>query len=741
MKLVLQQLKSGDVEIGEVPCPRGRRAHLLIQSRASLISAGTERMLIEFGRSSLLAKARAQPDKVRQVLDKIASDGLLPTLDAVFSRLGEPIPMGYCNTGVVAAVGEGGTEFQVGDRVASNGMHAEYVCVPKMLCAKIPDGVSDEDATFTVIGSIALQGIRLLAPTIGERIVVSGLGLIGLIAVQILRANGCRVLGIDIDPARLELARRFGCETVDLSSGADPVQAAMAFAGSEGADGVVVAAATKSSEPMRQAALMCRKRGRIVLVGSVGMELNRSDFYKKELSVHVSCAYGPGRYDPNYEDRGQDYPAAYVRWTAQRNFTAILDLLAAKSLNVGPLVTRTLPLIEAGQAYRALTADRATLGIILTYPSDSSRATSVVLPVAERASRPESQIVIGLIGAGNFARATLLPALRGHSARLRTIACSGGISGYHPARKYGFEILTTDYREVLNDPSINLVVITTRHDLHAGMTTEALAAGKHVAVEKPLCLNLEELDTVRRAYQAADGLQLLVGFNRRFSPHAVRMKELLDTRTQPMCMSMMVNAGVVGPESWVHDAQVGGGRIIGEACHWIDLMVFLTGSRVTRVGGTSVAASPGMAVREDKASVSLEFADGSIGTIHYFGNGAKSYPKETLEVFCDGKVLRLDNFRRLTGHGWTQFRKMRLWRQDKGHRQEFRRFIDAVVRGAAPVMPFDQIENVMMATFAAMRAMQEGSYVLVTRPGSVIETSGTESSETRQSGVPSVLSS
>lgn len=714
MKQVLQNLKSGVVEVAEVPCPMVRSGHLLIQTRASLISAGTERMLVEFGKGSLLAKARAQPDKVKQVLEKIRTDGLMPTLEAVFSRLDEPLPLGYCNAGVVVEVGDNVGDFKVGDRVVSNGPHAEYVCVPKNLCAKIPDGVSDEAASFTVLSAVGLQGIRLLNPTMGECFAVTGLGLIGLAAVQMLIANGCRVIGIDLDPSRLALARQFGAETVDVRSGADPVAAATAFSGGSGVDGVLITASAKSNEIMRQAAHMCRKRGRIVLVGVVGLELSRSDFYKKELSFQVSCSYGPGRYDQQYEDRGQDYPLPFVRWTQQRNFSAILDLLAGRRLDVDALISRRIAHGQADEAYRALTDEKDALGIILTYPGEvKTPVRTVGLSGPAVSSTAAGSAVIGLIGAGNFTKLTLLPALKGCPVRLRTIASAGGVSSYHSGRKFGFEQATTDYRSVLADPLVNLVIITTRHDLHASMTLEALAAGKHVAVEKPLCLNREELAAIRQAYEKATGLQLLVGFNRRFSPHAIRMRQLLQARSQPMCMSMMVNAGVTPPESWVQDARSGGGRIIGEGCHWIDLMVHLTGAPVTQVIATRIGESAGLQVRDDKMTITLSFSDGSIGTLHYFGNGHKSYEKETMEVFCDGKVLRLENFRRLIGWGWPGFSKMRLGRQDKGHHEEFRRLTEAIAHGGPPVMPFDEVENVMQATFAAVESAHAGAPVKV----------------------------
>lgn len=710
MKQVLQNLKSGAIEVAEVPCPMVRAGHLLIQTRASLISAGTERMLVEFGKGSLLAKARSQPDKVKQVLDKIRTDGLMPTLEAVFSRLDEPMPLGYCNAGVVLEVGAGVEGFKPGDRVVSNGAHAEVVCVPKNLCARIPDGVDDDAAAFTVLGAIALQGIRLCNPTIGETIVVTGLGLIGLMAVQMLLANGCRVIGIDIDPNRLALAAKLGAMTVNPAS-SDPAAAVTALAEGRGADGVIITASAKTNDIMKQAAQMSRKRGRIILIGVVGLELSRADFYKKELSFQVSCSYGPGRYDANYEERGQDYPAAFVRWTEQRNFQAILELMASRRLDVAPLISKRIAHGSAQEGYSALTHEREALGLVLKYPN-AGVAMSRVVPLAGAvASVPAAgRAVVGLIGAGNFAKMTLLPALKGLPVELRTIVSAGGVTSLHNGRRFGFAQAATDHREIINDPAINTVIIVTRHNLHAAMTLEALAAGKHVAVEKPLCLNARELDQIIAA-QKSSGRQLLVGFNRRFSPHAVKMKSLLAGRSQPMCLTATINAGVIPPESWTQDALVGGGRIIGEGCHWIDLMRYLTGAPITTVVATRIGEAPGVAVRDDKMTVTLTFADGSIGTLHYFGNGDKGYPKETIEVFGDGRVLRLDNFRLLTGYGWPSFRKLKTRRIDKGHGEEFRQFVQSVVNGGPPVMPMGEIENVTRATFAAVESAHSGQPV------------------------------
>jgi predicted dehydrogenase len=713
LKQILQNLKTGVIEIAELPSPMVRPGHLLIQTRASLISAGTERMLVEFSRGSILAKARAQPEKVKQVLDKIKTEGIFQTLDVVFSRLDEPLPLGYCNAGVVLEVGDGVNGFEVGDRVANNGPHAEIVCVPRNLCARVPEGVGDEQAAFTVLASVGLQGIRLLEPTLGESVAVVGLGLIGQVAVQMLAANGCRVLGIDPNRERLKLAEQFGARPVDLAAGVDPVAAAMAFTAGRGVDAVLITASSKSSDIVSQAAKMCRTRGRIVLVGVVGLELNRSEFYKKELTFQVSCSYGPGRYDAAYEDRGQDYPLGLVRWTEQRNFEAVLDLLAAGRLNVAPLINNRVEQAQAATAYQSLTGDANALGIVLTYPQEQPARKETIAHAITKDAAPAGRVVAGVIGAGNFAKITLLPRLKGLPIRWKAIADANAVAGVHVGRKFGFQQTTTDYREILADPEINLVLILTPHHLHARMVMEVLGAGKNAAVEKPLCLNAEELARLRGAMEKASGVQLMVGFNRRFSPHALKMKSLLASRTQPICMSMMVNAGYSPPDSWVQDPKIGGGRIIGEGCHWIDLMSFLAGAPVARVTAARVGPSPAVSIRDDKTTITLDFADGSIGTLHYFANGHYSYQKETLEVFCDGKVLRCDNFTALRGFGWSGFKKSKFWRWDKGHRGEYEALTQSIAKGGPPVLPFEQIENVTKATFAAVESAKSGQPVTI----------------------------
>ena len=717
MKQVLQNLKEGATVVADVPFPRARPGELLIQSRVSLVSAGTERMLVEFGRAGFIDKARQQPEKVKQVLHKVRTDGVLSTWEAVKSKLDQPLPLGYSNVGIVLEVGAGVEGFEVGDRVVSNGPHAEVVSVPKHLCAKIPDSVDDEQAVFTVIGAIGLQGIRLAQPTLGEVFVVIGLGLIGLATVQLLRANGCRVLGVDLDSTKVAIARKFGAETVNLAQGEDPVEAALRFSRGRGVDGVLITASTKSDQPVRQAAAMCRKRGRIVLVGVTGLNLERNEFYKKELSFQVSCSYGPGRYDPAYELHGQDYPVGYVRWTEQRNFEAVLDMLAAGTMDYRSLVSHRFPIERAHEAYQLLTTDEPYLGIILEYDRNGEvilKPEVVLRPAkSETVSKSPGNPVVGFIGAGNYAGRFLIPAFKQSGAQLDTIVTTGGVSGVHHGGKHGFRLASTDPAVVINSDRCNTVVIATRHDSHARYVCEALAAGKNVFVEKPLALTHEEINAIEKTLQArrkagVDPI-LMVGFNRRFSPHVKRMKALLDGVHEPKCLIMMVNAGAIPKEHWTQDRAIGGGRIVGEACHFIDLLRHLVGARIKRFSASRVGAVPGIDVVNDKSTITLEFEDGSMGTIHYFANGHPSFPKERLEVFCAGRVLQLDNFRRLRAMGWSGFRGMRTWRQDKGQMACVEAFITAIRKGESGPIPIEELLEVSRTVIDVdARLCQEG---------------------------------
>lgn len=694
MKQILQSLKTGATEVAEVPVPGVGRGQLLITTSCTLVSAGTERMLVEFGKAGWIDKARQQPDKVRMVLDKIKTDGLMPTVEAVFNKLDQPLPLGYCNVGRVAKVGAGETAFAVGDRVISNGKHAEVVSVPFNLCAKVPDSVSDDEAAFTVLGAIALQGIRLVQPTLGETVVVTGLGLVGLMTVQLLLAHGCRVLGLDFDPAKLALAKQFGAEVVDLAADQDPVAIATAYSRGRGVDAVIVTAATKSSEPMHQAALMCRKRGRIVLVGVTGLELSRDDFFKKELTFQVSASYGPGRYDPNYEEKGQDYPVGFVRWTEQRNFEAVLDMMADGRMNVKPLISHRFQIDEAEKAYELVGGGGPSLGILLEYPGiDLSQEARTVL-LGSHISPPPSPARggggVSFIGSGNYATAVLIPAFKAAGARLRSVASSAGVSGVHAGRKFGFEETTTDTDRLFADSETNTIVVTTRHDSHARFVKQALLAGKHVFVEKPLCLKLDELASIESscAVMASPPI-VMVGFNRRFAPQVQRMKQLLGGVSGPKAFVMTVNAGAIPADHWTQDWEVGGGRIVGEACHFIDLLRFLAGVPIT--GHQRMAMD---SATQDSVTLQLTFADGSIGAVHYFANGSKAFPKERLEVFAAGRVLQLDNFRKLTGFGWPGFSKMNLWRQDKGQKACAQAFIDAIQQGLPSPIPAAEIFEV-----------------------------------------------
>ena len=706
---VLQHLRSGQLELAEVPDPRPGHGSVLIRTRASVISAGTERMLVEFSKANLIQKARQQPERVQQVLDKIRTDGLMPTLEAVFRKLDEPLPLGYCNAGEVLEVGPGVHDLHPGDRVASNGPHAELVCVPRHLCARIPDGVPDEHAAFTVLGSIALQGLRLAGPTLGERFMVFGVGLLGLLAVQLLRANGCEVLAIDLNGERLKLAEAFGARTVNLGAGGDPVAAAREWSGGRGVDGVLITAAAKTDEIVHQAAQSCRRCGRIVLVGVVGLNLRRSDFFEKELSFQVSCSYGPGRYDDTYEQRGQDYPFGFVRWTEQRNFEAVLGAIGDGRVTPDRLITDRVPLAQAVTAYDKIREEPNVLGVVLEYPERTREAPAI--RTIQTTSPAAGQVVAGVIGAGNFAKGILLPALAKSSAQLAYVADRNSAAAKHGAQRFGAAEAVTDYRRLLEDDGVNAIFVVVGHHLHAKFVTEALEAGKHVFVEKPLALDIEGLDAVTAAAGRAPDRHVIVGYNRRFSAHTKKMRSLLASRSGPLCMNMTVNAGEIPAEHWTQDPERGGGRIIGEGCHFIDLLSYLADSPVVTVSASMVGQGP--AVREDKISIVLGLADGSIGTVNYFSNGPRTYPKETLELFFDGRALRMDNFRATKGYGISGFSRMKSPRQDKGHATEIAAFVDRLRQGGEPLMAFDRLRNVSLASFAAVRAARERATIAI----------------------------
>ena len=690
MKQILQNIANGETQLVEVPCPQAKNGHLLISTIKSLVSVGTERMLIDFGKSGWVAKARSQPDKVKMVLNKVKTDGLMTTVDTVRSKLDQPLPLGYCNVGIVQD--SGNTRYKVGTRVVSNGHHAEVVRVLKNLCAEIPDNVDDETAAFTVLAAIAMQGIRIANPTIGESVVVTGLGLIGLITVQILRANGCRVLGIDLDTSKCELAREFGAETVDLSQGESPLDKANVFSRGRGVDVVIITASSKSNEPVSQAATMSRKRGRIVLVGVVGLEFSRADFYEKEISFQVSCSYGPGRYESGYEEKGNDYPVGFVRWTEQRNFEAVLDLMSSGAINMQPLISHRYDIDDAINAYKCLD-DRSALGILLNYTANSEELLAKkIVSIRSADIYAKQDAVCGFIGGGNYASRMLIPAFKKAGAKLDTLLTSRGVSAVHHGKKNDFANASTDMSQLLNNDTINTVVIATQHYLHTEQVVLSLNAGKNVFVEKPLALSQLELDSIEEAYNAKKGkCRIMVGYNRRFAPHIVKMKSLLANVAEPKTFIMTMNAGAIPAEHWTQDPSVGGGRIIGEACHYIDLMRFLTGSKIVDFSATCMDSAPGVDVNEDKASITLTFKDGSFGTIHYLANGGSVFPKERVEVFCDNAVLQMDNYRLLTGYGWPGFKKMKLVKQDKGQKACAKAFIESIVHGKESPIPYEEV--------------------------------------------------
>ncbi len=704
MKQIVQDLKSGNTILEEVPVPQVRSGCVLIKTRCSLVSLGTERMLVEFGKAGWINKARQQPEKVRQVIQKIKTDGLKPTMDAVFRKLGEPLPLGYCNAGEVIAVGKSVTGLAIGDRVISNGNHAEVVCVPENLVAKIPHGVSYEEAAFTVIGAIALQGIRLVNPTFGETVVVTGLGLIGLLAVQLLKANGCRVIGIDFDKRKVELAQKLGVDAVAVDADSDVPALIQDKTGGIGADAVLITASTKSNEVISQAAQMSRKRGRIVLVGVIGLDIQRSDFYEKELTFQVSCSYGPGRYDGHYEEKGMDYPIGFVRWTEQRNFEAVLAAIHNGSVNVKELITEEVDLKDYLEIYGDM-AKGGSIASIIRYPGDILMSqTSVGI-----SSNPfsGSKGIVGIIGAGNFTGAMIVPTLKELNADIKYIASSKGLSGTTLAKKYGIRQSTSRYQDILDDKEVNAVMITTRHSAHAGQVVEALKAGKDVFVEKPLALTLAELESVREAYEGC-GKTLTVGFNRRFSPFSQAAKESL-AEGAPIQVIATMNAGFIPPNSWVHDLESGGGRIIGEACHYIDLISYFAGSRVEKVVMNALGNHPES--NTDNASIMLKYANGSTGIINYFATGSKSYPKERIEIFSQSKNILIDNFRKAEFYGFKRGNKKKT--QDKGHKEQFRRWLQSVKQGGEAIIPFDEIYNTSKAVILAVESLKAGKWMEV----------------------------
>jgi predicted dehydrogenase/threonine dehydrogenase-like Zn-dependent dehydrogenase len=717
MRQIIQNFKTGETILETIPVPQVKSGHVLIKTHRSLVSLGTERMLVEFGQSNLLQKAKQQPEKVKQVLNKIKTDGLQPTLEAVNRKLDTPIPLGYSMAGEVIAVGNDVTEFKIGDRVISNGGHAEIVSAPVNLVAKIPDSVPFDEAAFTVISSIGLQGIRLADPKLGESVVVIGMGLIGLITAQLLVASGCNVIGTDIDPEKLKLAESFGVTTINPTT-RNPVQSVLELTNQTGADSVIITASSKSNDIIRESAEMSRKRGKIILVGVVGLDIDRSTLYQKELTFQVSCSYGPGRYDETYEQKGIDYPLPFVRWTEKRNFEAILTALEKKQLKVNDLITERVRLDNFHTIYQDIASSKSIASII-EYETDTDfqiKPQDSVIQLEKNYQPSKGKMAI--IGAGNFTQASILPALKKAkldiSSSVKYIVSSEGLSSTALARKFKIPFSSTDFNKVLEDPEVNSVIITTRHNLHAPMSIQALLAGKHVFVEKPLALSPEELEAIKEAKEKS-GKSITVGFNRRFSPHTLKIKSLLGGTPGPMHITATMNAGNIPKEHWTQNPEIGGGRIIGEACHYFDLLIHLTGSQIKSVCMNALGENPDATT--DTASILVKFKNGSSGVINYLANGNSAYSKERLELFYENKNIIMDNFRTTSAFGFSKTKLLNSsgiilkTQQDKGHKEQFAKFAAFQNKGGTPLIPFSEIENSTKATFASLRSLLEKSWV------------------------------
>jgi len=732
MKQLLQQVSGGEIEVVDVPAPKLLAGCVLVRTAASLVSVGTERASSEFARKNLLQKARMRPDLVREVWNKVRRDGVAPAVAAVRSRMDQPSAPGYSSAGTVVAVGAGVTDIRPGDRVACAGaghaVHAEFACIPRLLLARIPPdspvSVSFDHAAATTVGAVALHGVRTADVKLGDIVGVIGLGLLGQLTAQILKAAGCRVVGTDIDRGRVDLALRLGADAASESS-TGFLDACMQQSGGRGVDAVLIAAQTPSSDPVNLAAEVARDRAVVVAVGTVGMALERRTFYEKELDFRVSRSYGPGRYDAAYEQKGVDYPIGYVRWTETRNMEAFLQLLADAKVDVGALITHRFPIDQAQSAYDLITgkSQQDFLGVLITYPelAEETRRVTVAWNGRANAVAAANSVAIGLLGAGNFATSTLLPAIkRVGGVTLVGVCAANGSHSHHTAKKFGFHYSATDEDSLIGDAAINTIVVATRHHLHARQVLAALKSGKHVFCEKPLCLNEDELRDIVRVseveqaedQQPAGKPLLMVGFNRRFAPLALRLKSFLRGIHEPLALHYRVNAGFIPADHWLNDPEQGGGRVIGEVCHFVDFLTFLVGAAPIEVQAHSLA-NPGKYSNDNVVS-SLCFADGSQGTISYLANGDKSYSKERVEVFGGGAVAVLEDFRRLelVFRGRKQvFRS--LWRQDKGHRGEWEAFITAVRTGGDSPLPLEEIVTTMLATFALEKSRSSGQPISV----------------------------
>lgn len=700
MKQVIQNYRTGKLDLAEVPVPVCSSNKILVKNMASLISIGTERSIIELGQKSLLGKAKARPDLVKRFMEKAKKEGFIKTFNEALGRLDNPTPLGYSSAGVVIEAGNNVHKFSPGDRVACIGAgyaaHAEYITVPENLCCKIPDHLTFEEASFGMLGIIALHGIRCSRLTFGESVAVIGLGLLGLISVQILKAYGCKVAGMDIDPAKVELAKTLGADLAftsveEIKSGTER------FTNGHGADAVIITAATKSDAPVNTAVEIARYGGRIVLVGVADIHPQRNDMWHKEVEIIVSKAGGPGTFDPFYENKGIDYPIGYVRWTENRNLEEFLSLAAEKKVNVRDLISHRFPIEKAETVYGDMLKDKGGpyTGVILEYPEDKKDIELVRLVELVKSSttnatnktnqtNPTSKTVsLGVIGAGLFGKALLLPALKNiKDILLHTLSTSSSANTYHTAKKYGFENCTTDYKEVVCNEQINSVIVLTPHSLHAKMVMEALKAGKHVFIEKPLCVNQEELREVIDTYSSLvthnSSLFLMVGYNRRFSPHAIKAKEYLSGRQEPLVITYRINAGFVPAHHWVHSEEEGGSRIIGEVCHFVDMMQFLTNSNPVRVYAERISGPNKTALNSDNVIVTIKFEDGSVGNIIYSASGDKAYSREQIEIFSEGKTIVIKDYKEINFHFSGKKKTFKTFNQEMGYKEELQHFFDVI---------------------------------------------------------------
>ena len=687
MKQLVQDFKTGDIKLVDVPAPMVAPGCLLVSNAFSLVSAGTERATVSLAQQSLVGKARSRPDLVKQVFNTMKREGVGATIRKVQSRLDQWKMLGYSTAGAVLEIGEGATGFSVGDRVACAGQdyasHAEVVCVPQNLCAKIPDGVAFNEAAFTTLGSIAMQGVRQADVRLGEAVAVIGLGLVGQLTMQLTEAAGCRVLGIDVSEGACELANSCGCDATAIVPKDDVERIAAHLTNGFGVDAVIITASTETNEPIKSAARICRDRGRVVMVGVTGMEVPRDLFYHKELDFRFSRSYGPGRYDPLYEEKGLDYPIGYVRWTEQRNMDSFLQLLASKRVAVAPLMSHTFTIGDAPKAYELITGKTGErfVGVLLKYPQQTSRPLKVA--VEERAGpAPHSSVVLGVIGAGNYAQGVLLPQFKTNSnVTLRAVCTATGVKAQKAKEKFGFGVCTTDWREIISDKSVNTVLVATRHDLHASIVCEALQAGKTVFCEKPLCLREEQLAEIIRVIEDTKNDRLMVGFNRRFAPFAAKTREL----PAPLVMRYRVSVLPLPHGHWAVDPEIGGGRILGEVCHFVDFLQFAARAKPVRIFAQGFGG--------DNVQVSLRFTDGSVGAIDYFDVADPALGKEHWEAFGGGKHLVVEDFR------------------DKGQAEEVRQFVAAVKSGGPMPVALEEIVASTRATFAILRSLQSGQAV------------------------------